>query len=934
MSKNVLSAGAAVARAASTDRSFYSPLRPVLIGPRAGLHRYAVTSERALLGAYDPLTETTYDYPGRSSGSTIDLTSVKLYASTADLNYFNKYVGLNGSCQMVSGSPNRIRAANFVFKTANGTDRSSDFYDRDVTVGDIAYVRGTNGSSEVIELTTSVTGFVGEVVAASIASATSDDNNGDTQIASASIEQVDDTPVNDVVVDVNGSLYDSVADGYVTRTYTITVTQSSTGNDATTGLLRVRSSDGLDDQDDVAPAAFGDPTSIGTKGLTVTFDVDDGHSSGSEVDQDDLVVGQAWTVVVAQAFTAPTPTSGGTYTGTKTTTYIVTVTRGGNYSDDDQPRITVTSSNGYDRSGPTTVTATDTFVTIGSYGAQIKFSQTYLRKNDVYYVVATAASAGALKTLILRDSIDDSLDGIELDLRLFARRTDLELPTARTVPTETVDWAFDDDGVTVNDAIAVLDDEFTDDGDPVAIPMDSATLYVEYREWVTTGVGDVVELTDPDDIATNLGTVAADNPIAYAASLALANTAGELLAGSRTATALTTDRVLCVPIGGDPSDTDLWQAALDLIESNEDAYALVPLTSSATVQDLVATHVADRSSNTVGFYRVCWLSRPLTEVGAVVSDATTSDNEAATATIAATAGTSPTEYTTLTASANATFVTNGVAAGDVVRINFGTDVYGNDTYDEYVVASVTSETVLVLETGPDAAIGVARMIEVWRTYSKSELVTQLTDVAAGYASSRVRLVYPDVPAFGGESLAGYFLCASLAGLTGSVPSHQGLKNCGFEGFDDLTRASKFFTSARLDDLAAGGVFVCTQTPAGVVYVRNAVTTDTSEVATREEVMVRNADMLRKAVQDEWAPYVGTGNVISSLGQLLTGALAKLTARLVSANQIPELGPPVGDLRLSNVETVVGAADQVDVTVTPIGIAVPLNELHITLPVSV
>lgn len=930
--KTVLSAANAVSRSASVDRSYLTALRPVLIGPRAGLHRYAVTAERASLGAYDRVDATAYEYPDREdAASTIDLTSVKLYAATADLNFFSKYVGIGGSCQPSATYPNRVRAAGYVFKTANGTDRSAAFYDRDVKVGDIAYVRGTSGS-ESIELTTTVTGFVGETVAASVAAATAETNNAATQSASASIEQDDTTPINDVVATANGAAYDALVDGYITRTYTITVTQSSTGNDATTGRLRVRSSDGLDDHDDVVPAAFGDPTDIGAYGLTVTWDIDVGNSSGSEVDQDDFVVGQKWTVIVGQAFTAPTATSGGSYTGTRDTRLIVTVTRGGRYSDTDKPQITVTSSNGYDRSGPTTVTATDTFVAVGNYSATIKFSQTYLRKGDAYYVTLTAAAEGAVRTLVLKDSVDDALLGEEVDLLLFARRTDLEIPTARTVPSDTVNWTFDADGVDVEDAISIIDDEFTDGDDPVPVALYSADLYLEYREWVTTGAGDVVELSDPDGIAAVLGTVAPDNPIAYAASMALANTYGELVSDARRPAAATTDRVLCVPLGTAPTDTAAWTAALELIESNDEAYAIVPLDSTATVQDLIVDHVEARSSDSVGFYRTCWLSRPLNETGAVVSENTTDDDEPVEATIAATSGTSPTKYTTLTASANAEFVTSGVRAGDVVRINFDEDVFGAQTYDEYVVASVVSETVLVLVTGPSAAISSARMIEVWRTYSKDELVTQLTAVAAGYSSSRVKLVFPDLPSLGGTQVAGYHLCASLAGLTGSVPSHQGLKSVGVEGYDDMTRASRFFTGSQLDAMAAGGVFVCSQTPAGVQYVRNAVTTDTSALASREEMMVRNADMVRKAIQDEWAPYVGSGNVVSNLQELLGGALTKLSNRLVASSATSTLGPPIGSLQLTGVSLVTGSPDQVEVTVRTVGLAVPLNQLRIVLSV--
>lgn len=931
MAKYVLPAASAVARSRQVDASVLVPLRPVLVGPRAGLHRFSVLGERASLGAYDPLADTAYDYPDRSTGSVIDLDYVKLYAADADLNFFNKYVGSGGSAQPSSAYPNRVRAANYVFKTANDVDRSADFYDRDVKIGDIVTIRGVD-SGDTYNLETSVTGFVGEVVAASTGAVSDDDNNADTQSAAASITQTSGTPINDVVATADESAYLSTADGYITRTYTVTVTQSSTGNDATTALLRVRSSDGLDDADDVAPEAFGDPTAIGTKGLTVTFDIDTGHSSSSlfGIDEDDLVVGQQWVVTVSQAFTAVVATSSGTYTGTRTTTYVVLVSRGGRYVDSTKPQITVTSTNGYDRSGPTTVTAAATPFAVGSYGVLISFAGTYLRKGDKYYITATAAGEGALKTLVLKDDVPEEIRGVEVDLRLFARRTSIDVPSVRTTPTATTNWTATDDSITVADAISIIDDEFTDGGDPVPVPLEVATLYVEYREWVTTGAGEKVTLNNPDDIAASLGIVDPDNPIAYAASEALANTYGELVDDPTRPFSTTTDNIFCLPVGGDPSDTDLWTAALETLEGDDEGYQLVPCSDDPDVLALFRTHITAQSEEDVGLYRVGWFPAKLTEVEAVVSDATSSDEEVVTATITDDTDGDP---RIVTASSNANFVTNAVRAGDTFRTNYGTDDFGDETYDEYTIASVTSQTTLVLSDGPDAEVTVGVLSEVWRTYTKDECVDQIVAQAELSASDRIRLVWPDQPGFGGTTLAGYNLCAALSGLAGSVPSHQGLRNVGVEGVDDLTRSSRFFTATQLQALAAGGVCVVTQTPDGRPYVLAPNTTDPTSTTTREEMIVRNADMLRKAIQDEWAPYVGSGNVISNLRPLLDGALASLVGRLRAAN-VDQLGPAVGDITIASMTIVSGSPDTVEIVLNTVGIAVPLNQIRISLPISV
>ena len=926
----VLPAAQAVGRARTVDRTLLAPLRPVIVGPRKKLNRYAV--ERRVVGSYDPLAGNTFAYPDKTSDGTVDLSSVKLYASTLNLTYFTKAVGGGtGTATPSATYPNQVRLSNYVVKTNSYAGRNAAFFDRDVKVGDVVTISKVV-SSVLYSLTTAVTGFVGEPVAAVTSAATADANNAASQSQTASATQVAGTPTNEVVATANGASYESTADGYVNRTYTVTVTQGSTGGNATTALLRVRSADGLDNQDNVVPAAFGSATTVGTKGLTVTFNTTGSYVSGISYSETDFIVGQQWTVQVGQAFTPAVATSAGTYLGKTNPSYVVKVTLGGAYAGTVKPQITVTTTDGSDSSGPTNVTAAATPVAVGSYGVTVAFSGTKLRKGDVYYVPVTAATTGALQTIVLQANAPTQLQGIDVNLTLSAVRADLAIPSAQSVPTNVTNWTKTASAVSVIAGLALTDPEFTNAGALWAVPVGSATLAVEYGEWVTAGGGTVVTVSAQADVAAALGTVHPDNPVAYAANAALGNTYGAL--SGDTAAAATTDAVLVVPIGGDPAVTANWQNALRQVDDRAEAYQLVPLSTDPAVQALFVTDVATQSADQVGFYRVTWLPSTLTQTAAVsATPAFTSDGLVATATVAATPGSSPTAYTTLTASSNVKFVTRGVRAGDVVRINFGLDAFGNATYDSYAVASVTSETTLVLASGPAAAVGTAVRFEVWRTYTKAELVSQLTAKAASYASSRVRTVWPDQAGFGGTTLAGYYLTAALAGLAGSVPAQQGLRNVGLEGFDDLSRSRSFFSAADLAALGAGGVFVVTQTPDNVAYVSSAVTTDTSAVTLREEMCVRDADMVRKAVQAAWAPYVGAGNVVSNIQQLLNGALASLVAKMKAGSTVDGLGPPVTSLTLDSVTADPATPDTVTVTLNQVGLPVPLNQIVMTLPVT-
>jgi hypothetical protein len=934
MPVTVLPAAQAVGRAAQADLTFYAGLRPVLIGPVAGLHRYAVAAEKGGIaaGEYDPVDGNEIAWPGKASGSTVDRAYAKLYADAARLNYFNKYIGVGGSAQVSSTYPNRVRVANTVFKTANDVDRSAALKDRDVKVGDVVVVQATV-SSVLTTHTSTVAGFKGEDVAASVGSPSIDTNNAASQSYAVSVEQTADTPINDVVVTADGTAYDSLADGYINRTYTVTVTQSSTGGDATTALLRVRSSDGGDDADDVVPAAFGDPTAIGADGLELTFAISPSHSSSSlfGIAEQDLVVGQQWVCDVSQTFTRPTLAAGGTFAGTRTTTYVLRVTRGGTIGGLTPPQVTVSTTNGYDRSGPTSVTASGSAISIGTQNVTFTFTGSHLRKNDIYYVTATAASEGAVRTLVLKDDAPSDLRGIEVNVRLFLQKDGVLIPKTRAVPSAATNWTSSGTGVSVAAGLYLTDPEFTDGGELFGVPLDSANLYVEYREWLG-GDQDVVEVATAAAALAAAGADDPDNPLGHAAGVALAHTMTALLARPPAAAATTTDVLLLVPLGGDPTDTDLWESALALISENDEAYGIVPLTDDAAIQDLVAAHVDARSADEVGFYRRAWLSTTVDETDAVVDEATAGDP--VTATIAATVGTSPAEYTTLTASTGADFVTRGVRAGDTVRINFSTDAFGATTYDEYEVASVLSETRLLLASGPDAAVSVAVLAEVWRTYTTDELVTTLIARAAAYDSVNVSLVWPDTASFGGATLAGYNVCAALAGLAGSVPSHQGLRNVGLERFDSVTRSTRFLTGAQLKRLRDGGVTVVSQLPDGTVYVYGCVTTAAAAVGTREEMTNRNADMLRKAVQAAWGPYVGSGNVVSNIQALLDASLRNLADRLKRPVFPAAIGLPVGDMVLGTLTTDPDAPDTVDAPIEAAGLPVPLNNLIVRLPVSV
>lgn len=320
-------------------REIMDPLRPHICGGHAQLRRYSAASEKALclLGTYGPDNDANYAWPNRTAGTLVDLSYVKVYIDDAHLRYHENLVGAGDVIANVSGYSNRVKLAGTGGDAdkgykANGDDypRLDSLLDRDVQVNDVVWLRGTNGG-DTSELWTYVQGFVANVIAATVGSADTDDNNPADQSASKTPSQtagalnyVTLTSGNVVVTAYNG-----LPSGDINETYTIKVTQGSTGGDATTALLQVTSASGRDDVASVTPAAFGSPTTIGTRGATMQWTIDSGRAVDPGQPTSDFVVGQTFRVVLGQLFTAVVPTTAGSYTGPKDTSYKIEVTRGG-----------------------------------------------------------------------------------------------------------------------------------------------------------------------------------------------------------------------------------------------------------------------------------------------------------------------------------------------------------------------------------------------------------------------------------------------------------------------------------------------------------------------------------------------------------------------------------------------------------------------------
>lgn len=910
------------------------PLPAHISGGHADLIRYDEEDEKAdgLLGYYEPASDTAYAWPNRPTGGKADSSYTRVYIDDALLKYYEDFIGSGDTIATVASTRNQVRADATAFKTNTASyPRDSVFLDRDVRVGDVAKIRAVVGS-DVYTLWTYVSGFVAEVVAAVVASAAGDSDNQATQgtpTAAATYTGSDDVRNCVDVSAINQTAYSGLASGDVNETYTITVLEGSAGGDATTARLRVLSASGRDNVAEVTPAAFGAATTIGTRGLTVTFsDTDTAGCSlsaqNNAVSDIDFLPGQRWTVTCGQAFTAPTATSGGTYSNSETVTYIVEVTTGGLYAS--SPKITVTTDLGVDPSGPTTVPGSATAVPIGGRGVTISFSGgTGLRKGDRYLVAVTGEGEGAVQTLVLGHNFHTDVQDngeTEVDLTLFIRK-DIEVSEQRYDAPGVYNWEQSDTEITLNAGITALDSTWTDGGVVQPLPVYSelsktyGRTYVEARYWRSTLCGSVETIFDVSEISDAIsGPLHPDNPLKWGVFKAVSNSNGRPVSYTS----------VC-----DPNDVDSWLEVLELIDGRSDTYGLVPLTRNKTVLDAFEAHVNSQSSPELGRWRVLWVNLPAVTEKVVVSSENSSNGNTVLATLSDDPDTSGTQYTLLQVPAgNADFVTNDVLPGDIVRFLYTADGFGGTTYTEFEVDAILNEDSLRLATGHSAAVNSPQKIEVWRNLNASAQAAEQA-LTLGYSNRRVRAVWPDEVGSGGLVFPGYHLCAALAGLCSGVAPQQGLTNLSISGFDDLSRTVEVFNRTQLNTMAAGGVWIVTTDPdSGQVFTRHAVTTgDTNDINQREESITRNLDNISYFFQELLSPYIGISNVTDSLLTVLAAEIDSGLRALLGRNFVDRLGGQIRDGSLRELREHAVLRDRV-VAVVDLDLPYALNnvELHL------
>jgi hypothetical protein len=834
-------------------------LRPLIIGPDYAVRRYSANKAAVLLGTY-AAASLAVAWPGLQVGEVVDQSYTSVNVDAAASEYY-----LNLGSDVTMGSKlNQVTSSTLSFAT-NGTYARSAGIPTDALIGDQIIL--TSGSTKLV---TTITGLIANVIAATIGSPAALAGNIGTNAGSSS--ETTGANTGTAVPTVSGlsnpANYHGEAvgsHGQMSETYTVTVTAAGSdclGNAGawTSARLSITSASGTDAaQTGVVPVS-GTPFAVGSRGAR--FELSHGSSG------DDLVVGDTWNVLVTQAYTIPTKASAGSYTGATSTTYVVTVTKGGKIDSGTgsalRAQVTVSTTTGIDVGGPYTVLS-GTPIVIGSLGVTITLTGAELVIGDGFTILATAASGGAIQTIQLANNLPTALQSGALGIQL-AIVQNVVVSQQQVGNAPTLNWTGSPTAITLN---AVMQTAHSRTG-ALALPILSGQAYATYRALRTAGANEVQPIVVNADIVTAgfSGVDDVDSGMSYGLSRAISNAAG------------TTIQAISVQ----SDDLAGYNAALAQLNNREDFYRAVPLTQDATIIEAVESFVNGRSGPTVGRWATATISLGLTSVkqlGVAGLTTITTDGFG--------------HYIDVTdTSGLAKYITNGVKAGDILRALYTTDGFGNVSYSSFVIASVTSEEALVLVAGPSLPVSVASTSQVWHPLSVAEQAADLgiRSQAVSGGNRRVTSVFPANPARGGVSVPGYYLACSLAALRGASVPQQGLTNAEVLDWDDMSQASKTFAS-QLDILASYGMYIVTQSPTGSVYIRKQLTCDTSAIANSEDSITVNVDSCSYILKGVLSPFVGKSNNVPSNRNAIQNAINGAIVQLQNQNFDPSLGGMMG-----------------------------------------
>jgi len=321
--------------------------------------------------------------------------------------------------------------------------------------------------------------------------------------------------------------------------------------------------------------------------------------------------------------------------------------------------------------------------------------------------------------------------------------------------------------------------------------------------------------------------------------------------------------------------------------------------------------------------------------------------------------------------AAATFITDGVTAGDIIEIPENPNGIFGTNDKQFTVNTIISEqrleitnisagsyqnnTSTVEHELPhlDNRLGTGALVtqgsiryRVIRELTKDQQVTDLVSVSQSINSRRAVLAWPDTVKIAGlvdgslppdsdgtaadaANQPGHYLGCVIGGMTAGLPSHQGFSRLGCAGIEQIFNSGDYFTEKQLTDISDGGWYVFKQdTTSSLPYSIHQLTTDPSTLESGEYSIVKNFDFVSLFFLELLEPFLGIWNInndtLGFIRQAINTGIDNLKLRRVS-----KIGAPLNEATITSVEVSEASADRVEIYVE-VDLPKPLNVIGLHL----
>jgi len=691
----------------------------------------------------------------------------------------------------------------------------------------------------------------------------------------------------------------------------------TTAGTSATARFSLRSYSGKYSLDNIS-ATFSTPEYSIYLGVAIGCTVQVEAASGLE---DPFVVGDAFAFELSGDYSQLTGSNfiiSGTYTGLVDTTYYLKVTKASSsYGAFTGAEVSFFDTTGVDVTGKLTLGASGTYA-VGNNGLNVNFASVGalnhggLRLGDVYVVEAKAAIASGNTAIV-------TLNGSAVDTTLITSPNytinNVEFLLSHTGVVaqygSVKNWTATSTGVTVEPGVAlyVTGRSFGNEW----VPCETAVgkLFTHYRALTPASLNETIfEVYSPADIIDNAGKIDKDNTLAYGLLMALNGAQGKRVFGGKISA----------------NNAAGYSVVLKEASNRDDLYAVAPLTNDSTILAVVKSHVEAMSVETKKQWRRAYFSTDTSQPFSKLYRQ--SNNALYTASIL----TDTTSTYRRLVSTNADFIEADVRVGDVVRLNYSTDLYGRETYVAVTVALVIAKDELLLTTAVTGQLLPARF-EIWASNDGYNIAKRVAATSTSYSSRRVMNIWVDSPEVLIDNVyvsqKPYYIAAEIAGLRSAVLVHQGLT---YTEVSSVSRASKMYTNyaqEELDIAAAAGTYIITQeTKGGSIFIRHQLTTKTDEGSLFYEDSVGvNADEISYAIKDMVQPYIGKRNATPQTVVEMKTAYENILIARTNAPTFQTLGPQIiavvpGTLKV-NIDPVF--KDQINLT-SKVELPLPLNKV--------